>query len=265
MFVSNVLNGVVTRIDLSIPKTGDPTIENLTAHRLRVPHPHRSGGARGWPDRAGFRPPRDILYVASTGDNEIFAIPNAANRTFDGGTGRVVYQDNAHLRGPLGLVSSQRRPDHFQRRRRQSEPEPNQRWSIHAQGSVCGRVLRGPGAGGAFGLAVTTTPLGGSAWPPSTTTRTAWMCGPSERAPGLPKVRSLRQAALTRWTRSSSQPSACRRVPRLALRRSRRKSILRQARSSAGEPAAIDQLLGITQESDVASTFFSRRRMWDLA
>ena len=57
VFVSNVLNGVVTRIDLSIPKTGDPTIESLTAHRLRVPHPHRSGGARGWPDRAGFRPP----------------------------------------------------------------------------------------------------------------------------------------------------------------------------------------------------------------
>ena len=30
VFVSNVLNGVVTRIDLSIPKTGNPTIESLT-------------------------------------------------------------------------------------------------------------------------------------------------------------------------------------------------------------------------------------------
>jgi hypothetical protein len=47
---------------------------------------------------------RNILYVASTGDNEIFAISNAKSRSTDGGMGSVVYQDNAHLRGPLGLT-----------------------------------------------------------------------------------------------------------------------------------------------------------------
>jgi DNA-binding beta-propeller fold protein YncE len=46
----------------------------------------------------------DVLYVASTGDNAVFAINNAATANHDGGMGTLVYQDNAHLRGPLGLA-----------------------------------------------------------------------------------------------------------------------------------------------------------------
>lgn len=46
----------------------------------------------------------DTLYVAGEGDNEIFALPNASTTTIDGGTGAVVYNDPAHLYGPLGLV-----------------------------------------------------------------------------------------------------------------------------------------------------------------
>lgn len=46
----------------------------------------------------------DTLYVAGEGDNEIFAVANASGTTSDGGTGTVVYNDPAHLYGPLGLV-----------------------------------------------------------------------------------------------------------------------------------------------------------------
>ena len=47
----------------------------------------------------------DVLYVASTGDNEIFAVRNAGKATqMQSGPGAVIYQDNAHLRGPLGLA-----------------------------------------------------------------------------------------------------------------------------------------------------------------
>jgi hypothetical protein len=45
----------------------------------------------------------DILYVASTNDNEIFAVPHAGHRTASSGTGAVIFQDE-HLRGPLALV-----------------------------------------------------------------------------------------------------------------------------------------------------------------
>ena len=37
------------------------------------------------------------------------------------------------------------------------------------------------------------------------------------------------------------------------------------ALAATAQSAGIDQLLTVTQESDVASTFFSRRRSWDLA
>ena len=47
---------------------------------------------------------KDILYVASTGDNAIFAIKNAAKTENDVGKGKAVVQDPQHLHGPLGLV-----------------------------------------------------------------------------------------------------------------------------------------------------------------
>ena len=46
----------------------------------------------------------DTLYVASTDDNQIFAITDAGDRSSDGGTGFVVFADRQHLHGPLGLV-----------------------------------------------------------------------------------------------------------------------------------------------------------------
>ena len=47
---------------------------------------------------------KNLLYVASTGDNAIFSIANAATTTMDGTKGTLVYQDPAHLRGPLALA-----------------------------------------------------------------------------------------------------------------------------------------------------------------
>jgi DNA-binding beta-propeller fold protein YncE len=46
----------------------------------------------------------DTLYVAGEGDDEIFAVENASTTTSDNGTGTVVYNDPAHLYGPLGLI-----------------------------------------------------------------------------------------------------------------------------------------------------------------
>ena len=104
VFVSNVLNGVVTRIDLSIPRSGDPTIESLT--RIGSGYLTRTDPAAlvVGPTGLAYDARRNILYVASTGNNAIYAISNASQRTTDGGMGRLVYQDSAHLRGPLGLV-----------------------------------------------------------------------------------------------------------------------------------------------------------------
>ncbi len=46
----------------------------------------------------------DTLYVAATGNNEVFAIKHASKTHSDDGMGALVYQDEAHLRGPIGLA-----------------------------------------------------------------------------------------------------------------------------------------------------------------
>jgi DNA-binding beta-propeller fold protein YncE len=71
-----------------------------------------SGYAFG-PDAAGlvvgpaglaFDRTKDILYVASEDDNEIFAIPNASKATSTVGKGTLIFSDAMHLHGPLGLM-----------------------------------------------------------------------------------------------------------------------------------------------------------------
>jgi sugar lactone lactonase YvrE len=56
------------------------------------------------PTGLAFDEDRDLLYVASTGDNEIFAIRHAGKTRVDAGMGKLVYQDNTNLHGPLALA-----------------------------------------------------------------------------------------------------------------------------------------------------------------
>jgi DNA-binding beta-propeller fold protein YncE len=56
------------------------------------------------PAGLAYDPSRDVLYVASTGDNAIYAIKNAAATHHDHGMGQLVVNDQTHLHGPLGLV-----------------------------------------------------------------------------------------------------------------------------------------------------------------
>jgi hypothetical protein len=104
VFVSNVLSGTVTRIDLKIPKHGNPIVESET--QIASGYLTRTDPAAllVGPTGLAYDAKRDILYVASTGDNEIFAISDAKDRTSDAGMGKLIYQDATHLHGPLGLV-----------------------------------------------------------------------------------------------------------------------------------------------------------------
>jgi hypothetical protein len=55
------------------------------------------------PTGLAYDPGDDILFVASTADNTIFAVPQAGSRTGSSGRGAIIFQDD-HLRGPLALV-----------------------------------------------------------------------------------------------------------------------------------------------------------------
>jgi hypothetical protein len=104
VFVSNVLNGTVTRLILSVPNSGN--VKVLSSVTIGSGYGHAPNGPAliVGPTGLAFNPLLDLLYVASTDDNAIYAIPAALIRPSSAGKGIVIFHDNAVLRGPLGLV-----------------------------------------------------------------------------------------------------------------------------------------------------------------
>ena len=97
----------------------------------------------------------DTLYVASTGDNAIYAIPHAGKTRTDQGIGKLVYQDATHLHGPLGLALA---PDgNFITSNGDvinSDPyQPSELVEFTVKGKFVGQFSLNPAQGGAFGVA----------------------------------------------------------------------------------------------------------------
>jgi uncharacterized protein (TIGR03118 family) len=103
VFVANVLSGTVTRIDLEIEK-GKIEVESMTQIASGFKHEPNDTALVVGPTGLAFDRKTDTLYVASTDDNAVFAIHDAADTTKDQGKGAVVFADQTHLHGPLGLV-----------------------------------------------------------------------------------------------------------------------------------------------------------------
>ena len=104
VFVSNVLSATVTRLDLKINPGGQLALVQTT--QIASGYAHRCDPASlvVGPTGLALDPNSGILYVASTGDNEIFAVTNAMTATSDRGTGTVFIHDDLHLHGPLALA-----------------------------------------------------------------------------------------------------------------------------------------------------------------
>jgi uncharacterized protein (TIGR03118 family) len=276
VFVSNVLNGVVTRIDLNIPKGGNPIVESLT--RIASGYLTRTDPAAlvVGPTGLAYDPNRNVLYVASTGDNEVFAISNAGSRTSDQGMGRLVYQDESHLRGPLGLVLAPN-GDLITANGDAVNPDPNQTSELvefTTGGRFVGELSIDPNPGAAFGLAVTNA--GGilrlAAVEDGTNSLDVWTFNASSRdrfaspgnwagatpsaanfatTTGLPSGSHTGTSPASIVSRASSRKHSSMDSPRLkssaAARKVRRPS------------AAIDQLFSVNHEADVATSLFPRR------
>jgi hypothetical protein len=103
VFVSNVLSGTVTRLNISV-KRGTPTVTGMMQIASGYLHRTDPNALVVGPTGLVFDSSKDLLYVASTGDNEIFSIANAGTTTTDNGMGTLVYSDRAHLHGPLALA-----------------------------------------------------------------------------------------------------------------------------------------------------------------
>lgn len=101
IFVSNVAIGTVSRLDVVVGSKGLTVTKMTTVAEGYTVQPNAAAVILG-PTGLAFDAQTDTLYVASTADNEIYAVPNAAYASRAVGRGYLVFA-NSHLRGPLAL------------------------------------------------------------------------------------------------------------------------------------------------------------------
>ena len=101
IFVSNVLNGTVSRLDVTVASGKLALLKKTT---IAMGYTHRSDPAALvlGPTGLAFDEITDTLYVASTADNAIYSIGHASNGKTAVNKGTLVFSDS-HLRGPLAL------------------------------------------------------------------------------------------------------------------------------------------------------------------
>jgi DNA-binding beta-propeller fold protein YncE len=101
IFVSNVLNGTVSRLDVSVGASS-VTLQNIATIAKDYSHVPNAGAVVLGPTGLAFDVAGDTLYVASTNDNAIYAVSNARVRSNAALRGTPVFASE-HLRGPLAL------------------------------------------------------------------------------------------------------------------------------------------------------------------
>jgi hypothetical protein len=102
VFVSNVFDGTVTRLDLSFKSTA-VTIDKSTTIASGYTFALSAGAIVVGPAGLFYDRRKDVLYVSAENDNKIFAVSGASKLTASGGTGNMIFSDPA-LNGPLDLV-----------------------------------------------------------------------------------------------------------------------------------------------------------------
>jgi hypothetical protein len=153
-FIANGLTGTITRLDLLL-SGGMFTVQSkatIASYSFQC-DPVTFVDA---PTGMVYDPKKDILYVASTLDNAIYAVSDASKRNDNGGTGQVIYQDQAHLHGPLAMAVAPN--GHFLVSNNDAiNPDPNQPSEIvefTLNGKFVTQHSMDPNFGGSFGLNV---------------------------------------------------------------------------------------------------------------
>jgi hypothetical protein len=157
-FVSNALTGTVIRLKFNVSSSG---LTLMSTKTIASGYVHRGDPVTLFVAPTGlvYDPRRDVLYVASTGDNAVFAVRNAAERDDDQGLGSIIYEDNVHLHGALALAAAPN--DHLLVTNSDGiNPDANQPSEIvefTKDGKFVKQIPVDPNPGGSFGLAVSTT------------------------------------------------------------------------------------------------------------
>ncbi len=104
VFVSNVLNGTVSRFNVFMSSQGGIQVKSATRIGSGFPHRGDPVAFEVGPGGLAYDAGSGNLYVASAADDSIYAIRDALHTRADRGTGRLVVHDDTHLHGPVGLA-----------------------------------------------------------------------------------------------------------------------------------------------------------------
>ncbi len=155
VYISNALDGTVSRIDFAVNFSGLTKLDHYT---IASGFMHQGDPAALFDAPTGLVYDRktDRLYVASTLDNAVFVVKDAAKRTSSDGPGDIVYQDQTHLHGALAMAEAPN--GHLLVTNNDvinSDPnQPSEIVEFTKQGEFVKEIPVDPNQGGSFGLAV---------------------------------------------------------------------------------------------------------------
>ncbi len=164
IFVSNVVSGSITRLDVAVSAsalTVNAKVQIASGYATRLD----SAAFVVGPGGMVYDATADTLYVAAQDEmvngveaGTIFSVAQAGTRTTDAGMGTVVFADAAHLHGPIGLVRAPN-GDLLVANSDAVNADPNQPSTLvelTTTGQYVGQVSVDPSNGAAFGIAVGT-------------------------------------------------------------------------------------------------------------
>ncbi|WP_263354849.1 NHL repeat-containing protein [Acidicapsa acidisoli] len=154
-YFSNALNGTVSRIDFAVTEQGLTKLDHYT---IGSGYQHQGDPAALFDAPTGlvYDKKTDRLFVASTLDNVVFAIPQASKRTNSDGPGFIIYDDPAHLHGALAMAEAPN--GHLLVTNNDvinSDPnQPSEIVEFTKEGDFVKEIPVDPNQGGSFGLGV---------------------------------------------------------------------------------------------------------------
>jgi hypothetical protein len=155
VFVSCVNNGTVTRLELTF-SGGSVAIKSKVTIANGYTHENSTTAFVLGPTGLAYDSENGTLYVASTDDNAIYAVANAAKATSPVVKGTIVFNDSTRLHGPLGLALAPN-GDLISSQGDAVMPDPNQQSEIvefTKSGNFVTEFAVDSTAGAAFGIAL---------------------------------------------------------------------------------------------------------------
>jgi hypothetical protein len=163
LFVSNIFDakgncaGSITRLDVLLSPSGITVLDAITISSGYASAPDSAGTVVG-PAGLAYDSFSDTLYIASEGDNAIYKLRGAGRATGDLGKGKVVYDDQSVLHGPLGLIfapngdliTANADPAHFP----PGASDPSEIIEITPRGRFVRKLSIDPNPGSAFAILI---------------------------------------------------------------------------------------------------------------